>query len=105
LYYETMKGLSYEVRQKLNVHKTDPLVQADRISEVTPAAISLLLVHLKKHQLRQKDTEDLGADSELVGLQTGSEPVESAVFKKVGPEEDSPEDNDRTNKEATGAKP
>lgn len=102
--YATVKGLSFEVRQKLNEHKPETLGQAARISGVTPAAISLLLVHLKKHQLRQKDTEDLGADSELGGLQTGSEPVETAVFKKVGPEEDSPEDNDRTNKEATGAK-
>jgi tRNA uridine 5-carboxymethylaminomethyl modification enzyme len=37
-----------EVRQKLNRHKPETLGQASRIAGVTPAAISLLLVHLKK---------------------------------------------------------
>jgi tRNA uridine 5-carboxymethylaminomethyl modification enzyme len=36
------------VRQKLNKHRPETLGQASRISGVTPAAISLLLVHLKK---------------------------------------------------------
>jgi len=43
-----VRGLSMEVRQKLNKHRPETLGQASRISGVTPAAISLLLVHLKK---------------------------------------------------------
>ncbi|MBV8665894.1 MAG: tRNA uridine-5-carboxymethylaminomethyl(34) synthesis enzyme MnmG [Burkholderiaceae bacterium] len=46
--YMVVKSLSFEVRQKLNKHKPETLGQASRISGVTPAAISLLLVHLKK---------------------------------------------------------
>jgi tRNA uridine 5-carboxymethylaminomethyl modification enzyme len=41
-------GLSKEVQQKLNLYKPGTLGQAGRISGVTPAALSLLLVHLKK---------------------------------------------------------
>jgi len=46
--YTQVLGLSKEVQQKLNLHKPDTLGQAGRISGVTPAALSLLLVHLKK---------------------------------------------------------
>jgi tRNA uridine 5-carboxymethylaminomethyl modification enzyme len=46
--YDQVKGLSNEVRQKLINHRPSTLGQAGRISGVTPAAISLLLVHLKK---------------------------------------------------------
>jgi tRNA uridine 5-carboxymethylaminomethyl modification enzyme len=46
--YAEVRGLSIEVRQKLNQHKPQTLGQAARISGVTPAAISLLLVHLKR---------------------------------------------------------
>ncbi|VAW61640.1 tRNA-5-carboxymethylaminomethyl-2-thiouridine(34)synthesis protein MnmG [hydrothermal vent metagenome] len=48
LAYDQVKGLSNEVRQKLMDHRPATLGQAGRISGVTPAAISLLLVHLKK---------------------------------------------------------
>jgi len=48
LEYDQVKGLSNEVRQKLIDHHPSTLGQAGRISGVTPAAISLLLVHLKK---------------------------------------------------------
>jgi len=41
-------ALSFEVRQKLQTHRPETLGQASRISGVTPAAISLLMVHLKK---------------------------------------------------------
>jgi len=41
-------ALSIEVRQKLNKHRPETLGMASRISGVTPAAISLLLVHLKR---------------------------------------------------------
>ncbi|MGC2518136.1 MAG: tRNA uridine-5-carboxymethylaminomethyl(34) synthesis enzyme MnmG [Burkholderiales bacterium] len=46
--YRTVRGLSIEVQQKLNQHKPETVGQASRISGVTPAAISLLLVHLKR---------------------------------------------------------
>ncbi|AEB82493.1 glucose inhibited division protein A [Alicycliphilus denitrificans K601] len=46
--YMQVSALSIEVRQKLQKHRPETLGQASRISGVTPAAISLLLVHLKK---------------------------------------------------------
>jgi tRNA uridine 5-carboxymethylaminomethyl modification enzyme len=46
--YSLVRGLSKEVQQKLTQATPDTLGQASRISGVTPAAISLLLVHLKR---------------------------------------------------------
>jgi len=46
--YCAVRGLSAEVQQKLNAHRPQTLGQASRISGITPAAISLLLVHLKR---------------------------------------------------------
>ena len=46
--YLNVTALSMEVRQKLNRQRPETLGQASRISGVTPAAVSLLLVHLKK---------------------------------------------------------
>jgi tRNA uridine 5-carboxymethylaminomethyl modification enzyme len=46
--YRTVRGLSSEVQQKLNQHRPETIGQAMRISGITPAAISLLLVHLKR---------------------------------------------------------
>jgi tRNA uridine 5-carboxymethylaminomethyl modification enzyme len=46
--YRTVSGLSNEVQQKLNQHRPQTLGQAARVSGVTPAAISILLVHLKR---------------------------------------------------------
>jgi len=46
--YRQVRGLSAEVQQKLNQHQPETIGQASRISGVTPAAISLLLVHLKR---------------------------------------------------------
>ncbi len=48
--YGQVNALSFEVRQTLARHRPETLGQASRISGVTPAAISLLLVHLKKHR-------------------------------------------------------
>jgi tRNA uridine 5-carboxymethylaminomethyl modification enzyme len=48
LNYLEIAALSIEVRQKLDKQRPETLGQASRISGVTPAAISLLLVHLKK---------------------------------------------------------
>ena len=46
--YASVRGLSREVQSKLNSHKPQTVGQAARIQGVTPAAISLLLVHLKR---------------------------------------------------------
>jgi len=52
--YDAVRGLSAEVRQKLSRIRPETLGQAGRISGVTPAAISLLLVHLKRGAQPQK---------------------------------------------------
>ncbi|RPA57913.1 tRNA uridine-5-carboxymethylaminomethyl(34) synthesis enzyme MnmG [Shewanella frigidimarina] len=52
--YQEVPGLSNEVIAKLNNHKPDTVGQASRISGITPAAISILLVHLKKRGLLRK---------------------------------------------------
>ncbi len=49
--YSRVTALSFEVRQKLGKFRPETLGQASRISGVTPAAVSLLLVHLKKGRL------------------------------------------------------
>jgi len=50
--YSQVKALSFEVRQKLSKHRPETLGQASRISGVTPAAVSLLLIHLKKGRFK-----------------------------------------------------
>jgi tRNA uridine 5-carboxymethylaminomethyl modification enzyme len=57
--YDAVRGLSIEVRQKLKAHRPETVGQAARISGVTPAAISLLLVHLKR--LGKRDAGKLAA--------------------------------------------
>ncbi len=53
--YRDVKGLSFEVRQKLQQVRPETLGQAGRISGVTPAAVSILLVHLKKNYWNVRD--------------------------------------------------
>jgi tRNA uridine 5-carboxymethylaminomethyl modification enzyme len=55
--YEDVHGLSIEARQKLRAQRPQTLGQAGRISGITPATISLLLVYLKRKQ-RSKASED-----------------------------------------------
>ncbi len=52
--YGEVRGLSNEVAQKLAQHRPATIGQASRISGITPAAISLLLVHLKRHQAEEQ---------------------------------------------------
>ncbi|GHU23698.1 tRNA uridine 5-carboxymethylaminomethyl modification enzyme MnmG [Betaproteobacteria bacterium] len=47
--YTEVRGLSREVQQKLNTARPETIAQAGRVQGVTPAAISLLLVWLKRH--------------------------------------------------------
>jgi len=49
--YSSIPGLSNELKQKLSEQRPDSIGRASRIPGVTPAAVSLLLVYLKKHQL------------------------------------------------------
>ncbi|APV49151.1 tRNA uridine-5-carboxymethylaminomethyl(34) synthesis enzyme MnmG [Betaproteobacteria bacterium GR16-43] len=51
--YASVRGLSTEVRQKLSKQRPETIGQATRIQGVTPAAISLLLVHLKRRRLAE----------------------------------------------------
>ena len=46
--YAEVRGLSFEARQKLTQFRPETIGQASRISGITPAAISLLMVHLKR---------------------------------------------------------
>lgn len=53
--YATIHGLPIEAQQKLNAQKPETIGQASRISGITPAAISLLLVHLKRQSKNKKN--------------------------------------------------
>jgi tRNA uridine 5-carboxymethylaminomethyl modification enzyme len=55
--YRDVRGLSIEAQQKLNQHKPQTLGQAGRIAGVTPAAISLLLVYIKKKHMQKKSSD------------------------------------------------
>jgi tRNA uridine 5-carboxymethylaminomethyl modification enzyme len=48
--YAEVRGLSFEARQRLAQHRPETVGQASRIQGITPAAISLLLVHLKRRR-------------------------------------------------------
>ena len=54
--YSEVKGLSNEVRQKLADARPQTLARASRIPGITPAAISLLLIYLKKNHLKKSTT-------------------------------------------------
>jgi len=60
--YAQVAALSYEVRQKLAKHRPETLGQASRISGVTPAAMSLLLIHLKKGRFKGYAANDSAVD-------------------------------------------
>ena len=55
--YAAVRGLSKEVQQKLTQHKPESVGQAARLQGITPAAISLLLVHLKRGSLAASQLE------------------------------------------------
>jgi tRNA uridine 5-carboxymethylaminomethyl modification enzyme len=64
--YSQVKALSFEVRQKLTKHRPETLGLASRISGVTPAAISLLMIHLRKGGHRAF-AQDASAEPQQVG--------------------------------------
>jgi len=63
--YSRVSGLSNEVSQKLASQRPVTLGQASRISGVTPAAVSLLLVHLKKRDLAQRIQQAPGSENTM----------------------------------------
>jgi tRNA uridine 5-carboxymethylaminomethyl modification enzyme len=65
--YTQVTALSFEVRQKLGQHRPETLGLASRISGITPAAISLLLIHLKKSRW-QDGTAAVPAALDAAGL-------------------------------------
>ncbi len=48
--FDSIDSLSIEVRQKLKIHKPNTVGQASRISGITPAAVSLIMIHVKRFQ-------------------------------------------------------
>jgi tRNA uridine 5-carboxymethylaminomethyl modification enzyme len=56
--YSDVHGLSIEVQQKLALHKPQTIGQASRVSGVTPVAVSLLLVYLKRKNRAKKIDSD-----------------------------------------------
>ncbi|HZZ92595.1 MAG TPA: tRNA uridine-5-carboxymethylaminomethyl(34) synthesis enzyme MnmG [Usitatibacter sp.] len=56
--YLAVRGLSREVQQKLSQHRPETIGQASRIQGMTPAAIALLLVHLKRRALARTHVEE-----------------------------------------------
>ena len=57
--YSKVTALSFEARQKLAAQRPETLGQASRISGITPAAISLLLIHLKKGRFQGFAANDI----------------------------------------------
>jgi tRNA uridine 5-carboxymethylaminomethyl modification enzyme len=70
--YDEVTALSFEVRQKLNRHRPETLGQASRISGITPAAISLLLIHLRKGRWKGRAANEPAANP------PGEDPVAAA---------------------------
>ena len=73
--YQTVTALSFEVRQKLGRHRPETLGQASRISGVTPAAISLLLVHLKRGRFKGFEGRERASSASA----DGSAPAQDAA--------------------------
>jgi len=60
--FREVKGLSIEVQQRLNLHHPESLGQAMRISGVTPAAISVLMVYLKRNGALKREVPNVNCD-------------------------------------------
>jgi len=80
--YLQVAALSIEARQKLQKQRPETLGQASRISGITPASISLLLIHLKKRGVHGLPT--LGAEPERLALSDHVDPMEQAGLGELG---------------------
>lgn len=56
--YDEIHGLSIEARQKLEEHRPETIGQASRISGITPATVSILLVYIKRRHKKQANGND-----------------------------------------------
>ena len=63
--FDQVTSLSFEVRQNLKQHRPETVGQASRISGVTPAAISLLLIHLKRHYYGDNKNNDKNKKNDI----------------------------------------
>src|SRR5690606_8568877 len=77
--YDKVASLSFEVRQRLKQYRPETLGQAARMSGITPAAISLLMVHMKKLQYgarlqKQQSGEDAAGSNASSGGERASHP-------------------------------
>ena len=72
LVYDNISGLSNELRQKLSSARPATLAKASRIPGITPAALSLLLVHAKKLKLSGMDTGAAATDHGRVSAGSGA---------------------------------
>ena len=80
--YLQVAALSIEARQKLQKQRPETLGQASRISGITPASISLLLIHLKKRGVHGLPT--LGVEPERLALSDHVDPMEQAGLGELG---------------------
>ena len=55
LNYSNIVGLSNEVKEKLTNHKPETIGMASRLEGVTPAAVNLILIQLKKNELQKQN--------------------------------------------------
>ena len=77
--YNQVTALSIEVRQRLSRQRPETLGQASRMSGITPAAISLLLIHLKRSRVKGFAQEAAAHSlAEPVGLVGSTHPTEAA---------------------------
>jgi len=60
--YDQVSALSIEVRQRLNRQRPETLGQASRMTGITPAAVSLLLVHLRRARYKGFGNESAAAE-------------------------------------------
>jgi tRNA uridine 5-carboxymethylaminomethyl modification enzyme len=61
--YNQVSALSIEVRQRLNRQRPETLGQASRMTGITPAAVSLLLVHLRRARYKGFGNEAVAAET------------------------------------------
>lgn len=73
--YSQIDALSFEVRQKLSRQRPETVGQASRISGVTPAAVSLLLIHLKRMKTKRTNQFPAGDEPQIVDVGQDASPV------------------------------
>ncbi|OYR09452.1 tRNA uridine 5-carboxymethylaminomethyl modification enzyme GidA [Brucella rhizosphaerae] len=62
LNFDAISGLSNELKAKLKQRKPETIAEAQRVEGITPAALALLITHIKKHGARERAAVELGAE-------------------------------------------